>query len=120
MEKVLSSDNMHRAWKQVKANKGAAGVDGMSTKEFPEFARTHWNNIRNHLTEGSYKPSPVKRVEIPKPESKLMEGLNRPLKGFRRGGRYHLFYPISYLMSWIKSLKSVGTGMCGTQMTSSS
>ncbi len=74
MEKVLTSDNMRKAWKQVKANKGAAGVDGMSTKEFPEFARNHWNNIRKHLIEGSYKPSPVKRVEIPKPD-----GGKRPL-----------------------------------------
>ena len=74
VEKVLSSDNMYRAWKQVRANKGAAGVDGMSTKEFPEFARNHWNNIRNHLREGSYRPSPVKRVEIPKPD-----GEKRPL-----------------------------------------
>ncbi len=74
MEKVLLSDNMHRAWKQVKANKGAAGVDGMSIMEFPEFARNHWNNIRKQLIEGSYKPSPVKRVEIPKPD-----GGKRPL-----------------------------------------
>ncbi|WP_230406611.1 hypothetical protein [Candidatus Scalindua japonica] len=74
MEKVLSSDNVRNAWKQVKVNKGAAGVDGMSTKEFPEFARNHWNDIRNHLIEGSYKPSPVKRVEIPKPD-----GEKRPL-----------------------------------------
>ncbi|MCP4313949.1 MAG: group II intron reverse transcriptase/maturase, partial [Bacteroidetes bacterium] len=74
VENVLSSDNMHRAWKHVRANKGAAGVDGMSILEFPEFARTHWDNIRKHLTEGSYKPSPVKRVEIPKPA-----GGKRPL-----------------------------------------
>ncbi len=74
MEQVLSSDNMHRAWKQVRANKGAAGVDGMSIMEFPEFARNHWNNIRKQLIEESYKPSPVKRVEIPKPD-----GGKRPL-----------------------------------------
>jgi len=74
VEKVLSSDNIRKAWKQVKANKGAAGVDGMSIMEFPEFARSHWNNIRNHLIEGSYRPSPVKRVEIPKPD-----GGKRPL-----------------------------------------
>ena len=66
VEKVLLSDNMRIAWKQVRANKGAAGVDGMSISEFPEFARNHWNNIRKQLIEGSYKPLPVKRVEIPK------------------------------------------------------
>ena len=74
MEQVLSSENMHKAWKRVKANKGAAGVDGMSVLEFPEFARSHWVSIRKDLMEGSYKPLPVKRVEIPKPD-----GGKRPL-----------------------------------------
>lgn len=74
VEQVLSSDNMLRAWKQVKANKGSAGIDGMSISEFPEFVRSHWRSIRNQLVEVSYKPSPVKRVEIPKPD-----GGKRPL-----------------------------------------
>jgi len=66
VEQVLLSENMRKAWKQVKANKGAAGVDGMSISEFPEFSRNHWESIRKQLMEGSYIPSPVKRVEIPK------------------------------------------------------
>ncbi len=74
VEQVLLSENMRKAWKQVKANKGAAGVDRMSVLEFPEFARNHWTSIRKELMEGSYKPSPVKRVEIPKPD-----GGKRPL-----------------------------------------
>ncbi len=74
MEQVLSSDNMLKAWKQVKANKGASGVDGMSISEYPEFAQNHRVSIRKELMEGSYKPSPVKRVEIPKPD-----GGKRPL-----------------------------------------
>lgn len=68
VEQVLLSENMRKAWKQVKANKGAAGVDGMSISEFPEFSRNHWESIRKQLMEGSYIPSPVKRVEIPKPD----------------------------------------------------
>ena len=67
LERILSSDTMHRAWKQVKKNKGAAGVDGMSIDEMPEYLREHWRGIRESLMEGRYQPSPVLRVEIPKP-----------------------------------------------------
>jgi RNA-directed DNA polymerase len=63
----LSESNMQQAWKRVKANKGAPGIDNMSITEFPDFAREHWNAIRESLSDGSYKPLPVKRVEIPKP-----------------------------------------------------
>ncbi len=74
VEQVLLSENMHKAWRQVKANKGAAGVDGMTVWEFPEFAQNHWSGIRKELMEGSYKPSPVRRVEISK-----LDGGKRPL-----------------------------------------
>jgi RNA-directed DNA polymerase len=67
LERILSSDNMHRAWKQVKKNKGAAGVDRMSIDEMPESLREHWTEIRESVMEGRYQPSPVWRVEIPKP-----------------------------------------------------
>jgi RNA-directed DNA polymerase len=67
MERVLESENMRRAWKRVKANKGAPGVDGMRVEDFPEFARSHLPAIRQALREGSYRPEPVRRVTIPKP-----------------------------------------------------
>ncbi len=57
---------MQQAWKRVKANKGVPGVDNISIDEFSGFAREHWNAIRESLSDGSYKPLPVKRVEIPK------------------------------------------------------
>ena len=63
---VLERDNLQKAWKQVKANKGAPGVDNMTIEEFPEYARKHWEGIKAALLEGTYRPSPVKRVEIPK------------------------------------------------------
>lgn len=63
---ALNSQNMEKAWKQVKANKGAAGIDGMEVGDFPDFAKEHWEKIRNKLTGGSYSPSPVRRVQIPK------------------------------------------------------
>jgi RNA-directed DNA polymerase len=57
---------MEKAWKQVKANKGAAGVDGMKIGGFPDFAKAHWDNNLRKLAEGSYSPSPVRGVEISK------------------------------------------------------
>lgn len=74
LELVLSRDNMHLAWKRVKSNKGAPGVDDISIKEFPDIIRERWESIRESLMEGTYKPSPVLRVEIPKPT-----GGTRPL-----------------------------------------
>ena len=67
-EKMFQPENLSAAWKQVKANKGAAGIDGMSVGEFPAFIRKHWERIRKKLLDGSYEPSPVKRVWIPKPD----------------------------------------------------
>ena len=74
LERVLSRDNVQKAWKRVKANKGVPGIDRMSIEDFPEFARAQWDNIRDSLMAGTYQPSPVKRVEIPKPT-----GGKRPL-----------------------------------------
>jgi RNA-directed DNA polymerase len=58
---------MQRAWKQVKANHGAPGVDNMAVDQFAEVARSQWPDIRQALETGTYKPLPVKRVQIPKP-----------------------------------------------------
>lgn len=74
LEQVLDRENMRKAWKRVKANKGAAGVDGMSIAEAAGFIRQHWEGIRSSLAGGRYKPAPVRRVEIPKPD-----GSKRPL-----------------------------------------
>ncbi len=66
LEQILSRENMLMAWKRVKTNKGAAGMDGMSIEAFPEFARHHWERIRSALEEGTYHPAAVLRVMIPK------------------------------------------------------
>jgi RNA-directed DNA polymerase len=66
LEQILSKHNLNRAWKRVKANKGAAGIDGMTTDEFPAYIAKHWAEMKRHLLAGNYRPSPVKRVEIPK------------------------------------------------------
>jgi len=65
---VLDSDNLSRAWKRVKANKGAPGIDGVTLADFPAHAREHWPRVREQINEGRYCPQPVRRVEIPKPD----------------------------------------------------
>ena len=68
-ERVLQRGNLSAAWKRVRANKGAAGVDGMTIDEFPEWAKSgHWVRVCSELETGQYKPSPVRRVEIDKPD----------------------------------------------------
>jgi RNA-directed DNA polymerase len=67
LERILSRENMLCAWKRVKANKGVSGVDGVSVDEFPDYLKEHWPRIREEIFAGTYQPSPVLRVEIPKP-----------------------------------------------------
>lgn len=74
LETILSRENLLAAWKRVKENRGAPGIDGMTIEEFPAFTRTHWQQILESLMAGTYQPSPVRRVEIPKPT-----GGTRPL-----------------------------------------
>ena len=67
LEKILSKDNMNAAYKRVCANKGAGGVDGVSVEEFGDHIKENWESIRNQIRSREYKPQPVRRVEIPKP-----------------------------------------------------
>jgi RNA-directed DNA polymerase len=52
----------------VESNKGAAGVDGVSPRQLRAHVQQHWDTIKQQLLEGTYQPSPVRRVEIPKPD----------------------------------------------------
>ena len=67
MEKILSSKNVNEAYKKVKANNGAAGIDGIGFDEIEDYIRENWGDIRRRIVRRRYKPQPVKRVEIPKP-----------------------------------------------------
>jgi RNA-directed DNA polymerase len=67
MEEVCQRDNLVKALKRVKANRGSPGVDGMKVEEFPDYLKEHWPRIREQLLNGTYQPQPVKRVKIPKP-----------------------------------------------------
>ena len=74
MEAVVEGENLKQALARVKRNKGAAGIDGMSVDELAAYLKKHWPMIRAQLLEGTYKPQPVRRVEIPK-----ASGGTRPL-----------------------------------------
>ncbi|RJG00286.1 group II intron reverse transcriptase/maturase [Noviherbaspirillum sedimenti] len=71
LAQVLARENLKRALKQVRQNKGAPGIDGMTVDELPAYLKAHWPVIRTQLETGRYRPSPVKRVEIPKPDGKM-------------------------------------------------
>jgi RNA-directed DNA polymerase len=66
MEAVVERENLKQALAQVKRNKGAAGIDGMTADQLPAYLKEHWPTIRAQLLEGTYKPQPVRRVAIPK------------------------------------------------------
>lgn len=66
LEKVLDRDNLNRAYKRVKANKGACGVGGMTIDEALPWLKEHRDELLESIRNGKYKPSPVRRVEIPK------------------------------------------------------
>src|SRR6266496_4008800 len=68
MEEVCERKNCQQALARVKSNKGSAGVDGMTVEQLPAYLKQHWVAIREQLLRGTYKPQPVKRVEIPKPD----------------------------------------------------
>ncbi len=74
IEEILEPENLARAWKRVRANKGTPGIDGMTVADFPAFAREHWPRIASAIREGTYRPASVRRVWIPKPD-----GSQRPL-----------------------------------------
>ena len=68
LEAILYKDNLNRAYKRVKANKGAAGIDGMTVEEALPYLREHQKELTDRIYRGKYTPSPVRRVEIPKPD----------------------------------------------------
>src|SRR6266550_650147 len=68
MEEVCERENLKEAWRQVKANKGSAGIDRITVGQLSDYLKQHWPVIREQLLNGTYEPRPVRRVEIPKPD----------------------------------------------------
>ena len=67
MEEILDRENLKEALRRVKANKGSPGIDGMTVDQLDDYLKQYWPAIREQLLSGTYRPKPVKRVEIPKP-----------------------------------------------------
>ena len=67
LEKILARDNMNAAYKRVCANKGAGGVDDVTVEQLSDYIKENWDSIREQIRQRKYKPQPVRRVEIPKP-----------------------------------------------------
>lgn len=78
IQELLSRENLLSALKRVEANKGSHGVDGMSVKTLREHILQNWHQLRQAIEEGNYEPSPVRRVEIPKPDGKGVRLLGIP------------------------------------------
>ena len=78
MEEVCERENLMEALRQVKANKGSAGVDGMTVGQLTDYLKQHWPAIREQLLSGTYEPKPVRRVEIPKPDGGGVRKLGIP------------------------------------------
>ena len=78
LEEVLRRENMLRALKRVRSNKGAPGIDGMTVEELTPYLITEWPRIREELLKGTYQPAPVRRVEIPKSNGDGMRPLGIP------------------------------------------
>lgn len=77
MREIFSMENMTKAWKQVRRNGGAAGVDGISARELPLCPGKYWEELRDDICARRYRPLPAKRVDIPKPDG-TKRGLNIP------------------------------------------
>ena len=95
MEKVLERENLKRAFERIKRNKGAPGIDGMKVEELQEFLKINWKAIREALMNGTYKPSPVRRFEIPKPDGGVRElGIPTVLDRFLQQAIQQVLTPI--------------------------
>ena len=78
MEEVCKRENLLEALRRVKANKGSAGIDGMTVGQLSGYLKEHWLTIRDQLLNGTYDPQPVRRVEIEKPDGGGMRKLGIP------------------------------------------
>jgi len=78
MEEVCERENCQQALRRVKTNKGGPGVDGMTVRDLPGYLKQHWTTIREQLLSGTYRPQPVKRVEIDKPDGGGVRKLGVP------------------------------------------
>jgi group II intron reverse transcriptase/maturase len=95
LEKILEGDNLRLAYKRVVQNGGAPGVDGVTVAELQAYLKTHWGTVKAELLAGTYRPMPVKRVEIPKPEGGVrMLGIPTVMDRFLQQATQQILTPI--------------------------
>lgn len=103
VEAVVEPRNMRLALKRVKGNKGSAGVDAMTVNDLPAYLGVHWPEIRASLLDGSYRPQPVRRVEIPKPDGGVRQlGIPTVFDRLIQQAIYQILEPL-YDLSFSKS-----------------
>lgn len=102
LSRILDKDNLNRAYKRVKANKGAPGIDGMTIEAVLPWLRDNHKELVERIQRGKYTPSPVKRVEIPKPD-----GGTRKYIDLEHGRKEKYQYP-----SAVFSLRMKGRFIC--------
>ena len=113
MEQILSSDNLNRAYLQVVRNKGAEGVDGMKYTELKEHLEKNGENIKDQLRSRKYKPQPVRRVEIPKPDGGVRNlGVPTVTDRFIQQAIAQVLTPIYEEQFRPSGLKYLGFGFC--------
>lgn len=92
---MLEKDNLNIAFKNVVINKGSAGVDGMTVKDLKPYIQTHWSRIMSDLEKGIYRPRPIKKVEIPKPDGGVrMLGIPCVIDRFIQQALHQILSPI--------------------------
>jgi hypothetical protein len=106
MEDTCERENLKEALQRVKDNKGSAGVDGMTVDELSAHLEEHWPVTREQLLNGTYKPKPVRRVEIPKPDG----------GGVRQARHSNRARPICAASSDASSATAVGPDVLQTQL----
>ncbi len=95
IERLVERDNMKNAYAQVRKNKGAAGIDSMTVENLGTYLKEKWPGIKEQLVKGGYKPKPVKRVEIPKPDGGTRHlGIPTVLDRLIQQGIYQILGPI--------------------------
>ena len=95
VENMVERGNMTTAYERVKRNAGSAGIDGMATEELMTYLRTEWAGIKKELLEGKYKPQPVRRVEIPKPNGGMRQlGIPTVVDRLIQQAMYQILEPI--------------------------
>ena len=109
MEEICERANLKEALRQVRGNKGSAGVDRMTVDQLGDYLKQHWPAIREQLLNGTYEPKPVRRVEIPKPDGGGVRKLGIPTVLDR-------FIPVSYTHLDVYKRQTKGGAMAGSVM----